>query len=230
MAHTLRSLLASLLTLLCLLLFASAVQGGYSSRQQRRDYTQLDSDALRRVVNITSVSTSDAILDYHNPDSKLAQILVPRAVGSANLVKVQNLIRDHFAGLSTKASVSLSDFDTWEKYEDTFTTGTPYGPKTFTNLVFTHDPTAERKLVIAAHVDSKFFEGAPQNGFVGATDSAVPCGIMLDIATALSPLLDASLQRASGQSGQRTTLQMIFFDGEEAFQQWTNTDSIYGAR
>lgn len=26
------------------------------------------------------------------------------------------------------------------------------------------------------------------------------------------------------------TLQMVFFDGEEAFQEWTSTDSLYGAR
>jgi glutaminyl-peptide cyclotransferase len=26
------------------------------------------------------------------------------------------------------------------------------------------------------------------------------------------------------------TLQFIFFDGEEAFKQWSATDSIYGAR
>ena len=26
------------------------------------------------------------------------------------------------------------------------------------------------------------------------------------------------------------TLQMVFFDGEEAFQEWTRTDSLYGAR
>jgi hypothetical protein len=27
-----------------------------------------------------------------------------------------------------------------------------------------------------------------------------------------------------------TTLQLVFFDGEEAFKSWTTTDSIYGAR
>lgn len=27
-----------------------------------------------------------------------------------------------------------------------------------------------------------------------------------------------------------TTLQLVFFDGEEAFVSWTDTDSIYGAR
>lgn len=27
-----------------------------------------------------------------------------------------------------------------------------------------------------------------------------------------------------------TTLQLVFFDGEEAFKDWTDTDSVYGAR
>lgn len=26
------------------------------------------------------------------------------------------------------------------------------------------------------------------------------------------------------------TLQLLFFDGEEAFEEWSNTDSLYGAR
>ena len=30
--------------------------------------------------------------------------------------------------------------------------------------------------------------------------------------------------------GKDLTLQLIFFDGEEAFKTWTATDSIYGAR
>ena len=31
-------------------------------------------------------------------------------------------------------------------------------------------------------------------------------------------------------SQQELTLQFLFFDGEEAFQRWTSTDSIYGSR
>lgn len=27
-----------------------------------------------------------------------------------------------------------------------------------------------------------------------------------------------------------TTIQLLFFDGEEAFHDWTDSDSIYGAR
>lgn len=224
-----RTALISLLGILCLLVIDARGSAG------RRDYTALQADNLKKVVNATSVTVSNGILNYHDPKSKLAKILIPRAVGSRNLTDVQNLIRDHFSELST--SISLSDgskVDTWQLLEDVFDADTPYGSKQFRNLVFTHDPTADKKLVISAHVDSKYFEKAPQNGFVGATDSAVPCGIMLDIASALTPLLDQSLhsraESASGAYGVRTTLQFVFFDGEEAFKTWTNQDSIYGAR
>lgn len=72
---------------------------------------------------------------------------------------------------------------------------------------------------------------------MGATDSAVPCSIMLDVAEALNPLLDkraaaleAGSQKEDENPAAHTTLQLIFFDGEEAFKDWTHTDSIYGAR
>lgn len=31
-------------------------------------------------------------------------------------------------------------------------------------------------------------------------------------------------------NGKNLGLMLIFFDGEEAFQEWTSTDSIYGSR
>ena len=69
---------------------------------------------------------------------------------------------------------------------------------------------------------------------MGATDSAAPCAILLDVAEALNPLLDnhkALLEdEHEDNPAAYTTLQLIFFDGEEAFKDWTNTDSIYGAR
>ena len=66
--------------------------------------------------------------------------------------------------------------------------------------------------------------------------------MMLDIAETLDPLLDARARRVEeaelglGEEDDideytaETTLQLIFFDGEEAFMDWTATDSIYGAR
>lgn len=71
--------------------------------------------------------------------------------------------------------------------------------------------------------------------FVGATDSAMPCAMMLDLAEILDPLLNSRLERLENgleddEDISETTLQLVFFDGEEAFKDWTATDSIYGAR
>ena len=58
---------------------------------------------------------------------------------------------------------------------------------------------------------------------------------MLEVAAALDPLLNHKMQAVKSQSAHDedvddTMLQLIFFDGEEAFKDWTATDSIYGAR
>ena len=70
---------------------------------------------------------------------------------------------------------------------------------------------------------------------MGATDSAASCAMMLDLAETLDPLLNSRKQRLeNGREEEEdigdTTLQLVFFDGEEAFVDWTDTDSIYGAR
>lgn len=72
---------------------------------------------------------------------------------------------------------------------------------------------------------------------MGATDSAAPCALLLDLAEALNPLLDhrqklldAGDEEEEDSETADTTLQIVFLDGEEAFQMWTATDSIYGAR
>lgn len=57
---------------------------------------------------------------------------------------------------------------------------------------------------------------------------------MIDLAETLDPLLDARVHHITNNDvfdeEDDTTLQLIFFDGEEAFVAWTDTDSIYGAR
>lgn len=72
---------------------------------------------------------------------------------------------------------------------------------------------------------------------MGATDSAAPCAMLLDLAEALNPMLDARAARLESkqatpeeEEAAQTTLQLVFFDGEEAFKDWTATDSIYGSR
>lgn len=65
-----------------------------------------------------------------------------------------------------------------------------------------------------------------ENNFVGATDSAVPCAMMLHAASTLESCFTAHKNDAKAE----VTLQYIFFDGEEALKEWTETDSRYGSR
>lgn len=58
---------------------------------------------------------------------------------------------------------------------------------------------------------------------------------MLDLAETLNPFLEQRQERLEAgeeddEDVAETTLQLVFFDGEEAFKDWTATDSIYGAR
>lgn len=76
--------------------------------------------------------------------------------------------------------------------EDKFASETPYGTLPFTNLVATLNSSANRRLVLACHYDSKYYP--PQwhgREFQGATDSAVPCAMMLELARALDEELKA---------------------------------------
>ncbi|KAH0631545.1 hypothetical protein JD844_005918 [Phrynosoma platyrhinos] len=114
----------------------------------------------------------------------------------------------------------------WHVELDSFKEWTPRGAVSFANVVATLDPLASSRLVFACHYDSKYFQSDERGrAFLGATDSAVPCSILLELATAL----DEELLKAKKQSP-TMTLQLLFFDGEEAFKEWSATDSLYGAR
>ncbi|GAA5825448.1 hypothetical protein JCM3770_000811 [Rhodotorula araucariae] len=190
-------------------------------KKRNPTYAALSDASLAELVTLTDL---DAVFDWRRQETALAKLLVPRAVGTKNLTRLQGMVQGHFEKLG------------WHVERDIFDDETPYGTKTFTNLVFTHDPSAPRRLVLSAHLDSKFFPTHPEDQFVGATDSAAPCAMLLDLASALTPWLDARRTRVEagegeeGREGQGESLQIIFFDGEEAFKDWTHADSIYGAR
>ncbi|PPQ98123.1 hypothetical protein CVT26_003167 [Gymnopilus dilepis] len=186
----------------------------------RRELGPLSSDDISRLI---SVSDPFKNLDHSNPTSHLSKILIPRPPDTEN----NTLVRNHI--VSTLKALK------WHVELDEFTDRTPVGTKRFVNVIATKDPEASRRVVLSAHFDSKYFPTYPQNQFVGATDSAAPCAMMLDLAETLNPLLDKRKERLEqgveeDDDVADTTLQLIFFDGEEAFVQWTDTDSIYGAR
>lgn len=172
-------------------------------------------------------------IDHHNPDSLLSRILIPRVPGTENHARVREVL---IAALTSQKDASGNS--KWHVATQPFDAHTPEGVRKMTNIIATRDPGASRHLVLAAHYDSKFFPRGAMQKFVGATDSAVPCAVLVDVALALEEHLDAhtaaqELYRSihgTGDASNDVTLQLVFLDGEEAFHQWTVDDSVYGAR
>ncbi|XP_072287251.1 glutaminyl-peptide cyclotransferase-like protein isoform X2 [Pyxicephalus adspersus] len=148
--------------------------------------------------------------------SFIRPMLIERSPGSPGNRLVRELISSHLRSLSAGWSVELDEFDAV----------TPRGALSFGSIVATLDPSAQHRVVFACHLDSKWFP-SDRSGrvFVGATDSAVPCALILEAVTALNSRLQEHKKK-----GSPVTLQLFFLDGEEAFGQWSETDSLYGAR
>ncbi|CAH8492505.1 unnamed protein product [Schistosoma rodhaini] len=135
------------------------------------------------------------------------KINIIRNVGTPGHLKVREFIQDY---LNKRG---------WETDLDTFEENTVVGVKTFHNIIgYRSDPNYTKYLILACHYESKLLPN-----FVGSTDSAMPCSIILKIVDMLNYGIKALKKSDIG-------LKLIFFDGEEAFNQWTDTDSLYGSR
>src|SRR3989338_7322695 len=143
-----------------------------------------------------------------------------RVVGTESHDRIEMHIIDFFNEMGSD----------WVVETDSFTASTPLGLKTFSNIIATYNPHfSDRRIVLAAHYDSKYFAASRDRPFIGATDSAVPCVLLMELVQSLRPLLSRSF--ALWQSDWKApALQIVLFDGEEAFETWTPADSIYGAR
>jgi len=86
------------------------------------------------------------------------------------------------------------------------------------NIVGVRPGKVQEIIAIGAHYETKFFSDFT---FVGANDNCSGTGLLLEIARVISSTTDPSLD---------FTYWFIFLDGEEAFLNWTETDSLYGSR
>jgi len=77
--------------------------------------------------------------------------------GTENNILVRNYIVDRLRALH------------WHIEEDSFIDTTPYGLKNFTNVIATKDYEAPRRVILAAHFDSKFFSDDQVRPFSPAT-------------------------------------------------------------
>ncbi len=104
----------------------------------------------------------------------------------------------------------------WRVTPQTFTDKTPRGAMTFVNLIATFDQNAAPSLLLCSHYDTKTFETVR---FLGANDGGSSTGLLIEVARVLAsdPQLAAKIE-------------LVFFDGEEAFENFTGTDGLYGSR
>lgn len=135
----------------------------------------------------------------------------------------------------------------WIVESDIFKANTPiFGELEFENIIAKLNPNARRYLTLACHYDSKYTR---ERTFIGATDSAVPCAQLINLATVMNKYLTKDVSHAERYETsiahmyetlekfayiytflQDVSLMFIFFDGEEAFEEWGPNDSIYGAK
>lgn len=136
--------------------------------------------------------------------------LGPRPIGSAELQKV----RDYIIANLTQIG--------WEVQQQRFEDTTPRGKYQFVNLIarFAGDqkpaPTNTQTAIVCSHYDTKIYDTIR---FVGASDAASSTGALIELARVLA--LDPELAQK---------IELVFFDGEEAVSQFTETDGLYGSR
>jgi len=199
-------------TWLALCLLVLALSAGHVSGDDNEEFRLMQAMHKPRTLKTSKIRKLADLSDRTSFKSNLLNpLLRVRDVGSAGHTQARQHIVNQMSSVG------------WNIEEDRFDDNTPLGRKTFTNVIATQNVNAPRRLTIACHYDSKYFT---QFQFIAMSDSAVPCAMMLDLARTLNE----SLWKNRDSKGAQISLQFIFFDGEEAFNSWTKTDSIYGSR
>jgi len=127
----------------------------------------------------------------------------PRPSGSPPLARTRRYIVDQLkqAGLTVR--------------EQPFTATTPDGPIRMVNIIAELPGRRPEIIMVGGHYDTKFFRSFR---FVGANDGGSSTGLLLELARRL---------RATPLG---FTHWIVFFDGEEARREWSESDGIYGSR
>ena len=132
----------------------------------------------------------------------------PRLAGSKALERSRLYLIEELAALG------------WETTRQTFKTQTPQGEIEFTNLRarFGEDRWDEKVSgLLCSHYDTKFYT---RFEFVGANDAGSSTGLLVELARVLQ-----------GRPGLAKELELVFFDGEEAFgPNITPRDGLYGSK
>lgn len=100
--------------------------------------------------------------------------------------------------------------------QQAFDAKTPIGPIHMVNLVATISGARKERIAITGHYDTKLFR---EFRFLGANDAGSSTAFLIEMARALKARRNAN------------TIELIFFDGEEAtLRDWGGTDHTYGSQ
>jgi len=106
--------------------------------------------------------------------------------------------------------------------EDVFTANTPIGPVAMRNFIVRFPGKKDGVIVLSTHYETNYY--LKNINFVGANDGGSTTGLLLAIADQLRQTV------ARNKTLEGYSVWLVFFDGEEAFQTWSRSDSTYGSR
>ena len=128
----------------------------------------------------------------------------PRPPGSAAAEETRRYIKAQMAAIGVQVA------------EQAFVAKTPIGPVKMANVRATIPGARPDRILLGGHYDTKLFR---EFRFVGANDAGSSTAFLIEMARVLAPRKNPF------------TIELLFFDGEEAFIDWfLGDDNRYGSR
>src|SRR5437588_1414373 len=131
----------------------------------------------------------------------------PRPAGSKAIEKSRDYIEDQLRRSG------------WQVTRQGFSDDTPRGKIQFVNLIAqfsARGKAASPFFLLCSHYDTKMFDTIR---FVGANDGGSSTGLLLEFARVIGQHPDLARK-----------IELVFFDGEEAVEQFSQADGLYGSR
>ena len=176
----------------------------------------LTSAAILLVASFFQMNSSRAsetrIWEEFSGEKALAHVqrlvdLGPRPGGSEAIEKARDYIEEQLRRSG------------WQVTRQAFTDDTPRGKIHFVNLIARFGGNAHPaspSFLLCSHYDTKLFDTIR---FVGANDGGSSTGLLLELARVLGQHPDLARK-----------VELAFFDGEEAYENFSETDGLYGSR
>lgn len=130
-----------------------------------------------------------------------------RYIGSAGHAAAEQFIKSHFA-----PEIAKHDFVT-----DQFYARTPIGLLPMTNFIVKFPGKKDGIIVLASHYETNY--PLKDINFIGANDGACTTALLIALG-----------QYYREHPPQGYSVWLLFDDGEEAIQSWSDSDSLYGTR